>query len=172
MTDRPVQFQWDGEAMVPANRFWAGVCDKQFVVGERYTLAEHHERSGNSHRHYFAEVKTAWDNLPEDQAERFPTPEHLRAYALIKTGWHDKADFVASSKAEALRMAAFLRPIDEYSIVLVKDNIVSRFTAKSQAYRAMNKKDFQASKDAVLDYVSGLCGISVEELNTNTDQAA
>lgn len=170
--ERPIPFIWDGESMTPINGYWAREADKRFVVGAVHCLQERLERSAKSHRFFFAEVKTAWDNLPEDQAERFPTPEHLRAYALIKTGWHDKADFVASSKAEALRMAAFLRPIDEYSIVLVKDNIVSRFTAKSQAYRAMNKKDFQASKDAVLDYVSGLCGISVEELNTNTDQAA
>lgn len=172
MTDRPVQFQWDGEAMVPANGFWARLCDRLFVVGERYSLAEHHERSGNSHRHFFAAVKQGWLNVPEDQAERWPTPEHLRAYALIKTGWHNRSDFPAASKAEALRMAAFLRPIDEYSIVTVTDNIVSRFTAKSQAYRAMNKADFKASKDAVLDYIAEITGISVEELNANTDQAA
>lgn len=172
MTDRPVQFQWNGEAMVPANRFWAGVCDKQFVVGERYSLAEHHERSGNSHRHYFAAVHEAWKNLAEDEAERFPTSEHLRKTALIKTGYRNERSLVASSNAEALRVAAFLRPIDEYAIVVVKECVVIEYTAKSQSYRAMGKADFRASKDAVLDYVAGLCGIDVETLQENTEAAA
>lgn len=172
MTDRPIQLIWQGDAFTPANGFWSRLCDKLFVVGERYSLAEHHERSGNSHRHFFAAVHEAWTNLPEDQAERFPTSEHMRKTALIRTGFRNERSLVASSNAEALRIASFLRPIDEYAIVIVKGCVVIEYTAKSQSMKAMGKADFQASKQAVLDWCADLVGITAEELNANAARAA
>src|SRR4051812_32331913 len=115
MTDAPILFQWDGEAMVPASQFWSRRADKQFVVGEHYQMVEHHDRSANSHRHYFAELNDGWRNLPDDMLEEYPTAEHLRKKALIRRGWRDEQTFVCSSKAEAERLAAFLRPIDDYA---------------------------------------------------------
>ena len=35
----PVEFIWTGDAMQPLGRF-SGLCDRQFVIGERYILAE------------------------------------------------------------------------------------------------------------------------------------
>ena len=67
---------------------------------------------------------------------------------------------VASSKAEALRVAAFIRPVDEFAVVTVIEAVVTIYTAKSQNMRAMGKKGFRASADAVLDFVSAMIGTS------------
>jgi hypothetical protein len=158
----PLVFQWDGEAMVPAH---SRLADRHFVIGETYTLVPREDRSAASHRHYFASVAEAHNNLPESWALRLPTSEHLRKYALIKAGYCDSQTLIARSAASARDIAAFLRPIDEFSIVTVEGCAVTRFTAKSQSERAMGKKDFQASKEAVLDIISELIGVDRRELD-------
>jgi hypothetical protein len=161
---RPIPMQWTGEAMQPTKGF-ARLADKEFVVGEVYTLVEADaSRSQASHRHYFAAVYDAWLNLPELDAERFPTVEHLRKYALIKAGFCDTREIVCSSKAEAVRLGAFVKPMDPYALVAVKDACVRVYTAKSQAPKAMGKKVFQESKEAVLEVLSGMIEVSKEQL--------
>ena len=159
----PISFHWDGESMVPLKRFQR-LCDKQFVVGEVYPLAVNEERSRATHNHYFASLHDAWLNLPEAVASDFPTEDHLRKYALIKAGFCDKREAVFSSVDDALHAAAIVKPADEYAIVEVSGQILRVYTAKSQSMRAMGKADFQASKEAVLEVVSGMVGVSPEEL--------
>lgn len=167
MNNRPVPFQWDGEVMRPAKGFVA-LCDKTFVIGEVYTLVEADPtRSMASHRHYFAAVYDAWLNLPEQDAERFPTVEHLRKYALIKAGFCDTREIVCASKAEAVRLGAFVKPMDPYALVTAKDACVRVYTAKSQNTRAMGRKVFQESKDAVLEVLAGMIEVSKDQLLFN-----
>ena len=162
--NRPVPFQWSGEAMEPTRGFVA-LANKQFVVGEVYTLAEADlSRSQASHRHYFAAVYDAWLNLPESETERFPTSEHLRKYALIRAGYRDERSIVCSSKAEAVRVGAFVKPMDEYAIVAISEAVVRVYTAKSQAPRAMGRKVFQESKDAVLGILSDMIEVPRDQL--------
>lgn len=150
-------FRWTGDSFTPLPRS-KRACDEQFVVGQVYALAEEQQRSGNSHRHFFATLHEAWATLPESMAGQFPTNEHLRKFALIKTGYADSRQFVASSKAEALRLASFIRPVDDYSVVTVEGCVVTHWTAQSQSMRAMGGKRFQQSKSDVLDYVASLVG--------------
>lgn len=168
----PLTFRWEGDSFVPANRFMANRADQEFVIGQTYRLVEHHERSGESHRHYFAALHEAWQNLPEKAAERFPTSEHFRKFALIKTGHYDKEILVATTPEEARKFAAFLKPIDEFAIVTVEGCTVSRYTPKSQSLRAMGKKDFQKSKQDVLDYAASLIGVEPEQLKAEAGRAA
>ncbi len=162
----PITFVWEGDAMVPLARFHK-LCDKQFAVGAEYPLVVEEQRSHASHSHYFAALTEAWRNLREDVAENFPTVERLRKYALIKAGFADERSIVCSSKAEAQRVAAFIKPMDEYAIVVVREATIKVYTAQSQSMRAMGKKDFQASKDAVLDVVARMVGVTTEELRHN-----
>lgn len=158
-------FDWDGDALIPIP-VHRKRCDEQFVVGETYFMEAIEERSGKSHRQFFAALRDAWRNLPE----RFgmepwaQSEKHLRAYALIRTGFFDAQTFPCSSVAEAKRWAANMRPLDEYSIVLAKGDIVERYTAKSQSMKAMGKDDFQRSKTAVLDFVADLIGVQPDQL--------
>lgn len=165
----PMVFNWNGEAMVPLQPKRA---DRFFVIGENYRLGIIEERSSNSHSHYFAAVNEAWKNLPEEEAERFPTADHLRKYALIRAGYYDERSVTCASEAEAQRVAAFIQPMDDFAIVDWNGAVVRVFTAKSQSYRAMDKKDFADSKQKVLEIVAQMIGTKVEELSANTNRAA
>jgi hypothetical protein len=169
----PIICRWDGEAFVPAGRF-ARIADQHYVVGETYRLVEHQDRSAKSHKHFFAEINEAWQSLPERYAGQpwAQSPEHLRRYALIKAGFCDAQTFVASSRAEAIRLAAFLRPVDEYAIVTTEGATVTRYTAKSQSMRAMGKRVFQESKTAVLDVLADMLDVTPGALAENAGQAA
>jgi hypothetical protein len=154
-------FRWSGEVMTPLHPRRA---DAAFVIGEVYTLAEVQGRSAASHNHYFAALNDAWLNLPEDKAERFPTADHLRKWALIRAGYRDERSIVCASKAEAQRVAAFLKPMDDYAVVVVSEAVVTVYTAKSQSVKAMGKQDFQASKDAVLTVLAEMIGVEPAQL--------
>lgn len=161
---RPIAFEWTGEEMKPIH---PKLADKEYVVGERYTLAPYEERSIATHNHEFAWLHEAWLNLPERyQGEVFAqSSEHLRKYALIRAGYSDCASMPCASKAEALRVAAFIRPMDEFSIVTVNGTVVNRFTAKSQKRRAMGAKVFQESKTAIMDVIAQMIGVEPEQLS-------
>lgn len=117
-----------------------------------------------SHRHYFATIADAWQNLPRHEAERFQSSEHLRKYALIKCGYADQRQIVCASKAEAQRLRAFVAPMDDYAIVTAVESVVTVFTAKSQSTKAMGRREFNESKQRVLDYVSQILGVSTDDL--------
>lgn len=168
----PILCLWDGENFTPAGPHWARLADRHFVVGCQYPLEVREDRSAESHRHYFACINDAWQNLPDDLAERFRTPEHLRKWALIRCGYADERSIVCSSRAEALRVAAYVGQFDEYAVVLAKGATVTAWTAKSQSMKAQGKKEFQRSKDAVLDFVAGLIGTTRDALAENAGKAA
>lgn len=148
------------------------IADGYFVIGERYTLEVIEERSAKTHAHYFACLHDIWMNLPEGDAERFPTEDHMRKYALIKSGYADERSIVCSSRREAIRIAAFVQTMDSFAVVIVRGAVVRVFTAQSQSKRSMGKEQFQESKQAVLDYCSGLLGISSAEAEKNAGGAA
>lgn len=156
--------------MVAGGHFIPLASHKRYVAqtygdGEIVTLSPVEERSHASHGHYFACVHAAWLNLPEEYAERFPSEDHLRKWALIKSGWRDERTTVCSSKAEAERVAAFIKPLDDYAIVVTHEATVIVWTAKSQSMRAMGKEAFQQSKDDVLRVLSELIGTDIASLH-------
>lgn len=157
----PIPFRWDGEAMIPRHPRRA---DKVFVVGQDYMLVELEERSQASHSHQFAWVKEAWKTLPENLADAYPTPDHLRRRALIKAGYYHETLIDAGSNAAALRVASFARGEDQFAYVVVRGPLVVVRKAESQAMRAMGKERFQASKQAILEVISGLLGVEPEAL--------
>lgn len=150
--------EYDGEAFAPIRQYQKH-CDDNFVVGEKYRFTLQEERSIASHKQCFASIHDMWASLPERYDGRFPTENHLRKFALIMTGYRDEHSFACNSHAEALRFAAYLKPIDDYAVVVVKEGVVTRMTAKSQSLKAMGKADFQASKQAVFDYIADMLGI-------------
>lgn len=171
MHTTPVLLQYDGDGIfVPCSPFHARSADKHYVVGERYRMVEQHERSDVSHNHFFASIKNGFDNLPDDLHEDFPTTEHLRKKALIRKGYCDERSIVCASKAEALRLAGFIRPMDDYAIVTARESVVRVWTAKSQSKRAMGAAEFQKSKQDVLDFIDDLLG--VERGSTAASEAA
>ncbi len=150
---------------------WAHLADRHYAAGELVRMERHEMVSSASRGHYFCVLKDAHANLPDHWAVQFPSVEALRKYALVKAGYCDQHTFVCASKAEALRLAAFLKVMDEYGIIVVKETTVTKYTAKSQSEKAMGKKDFQASKDAVLAVVAEMLGTTQKALTDNTGQS-
>jgi hypothetical protein len=158
MTAPVIACQWDGEAFRPHSRF-SKICASSFVIGELYDAEFIEHRSMRSHRHYFADLKTAWMNLPETISGEFPTPEHLRARGLIETGYRDEFRFVCSTSRDAANAAAACTRGNDYAVVSINDRVAVVLIPKSQSLKAMGNVDFKASKQAVLDWAWGLVGL-------------
>lgn len=166
---RPLRFRWTGDVMKPLQ---PGVAARQYEKGEVYPLEVREERSANSHRAYFAAINEGWQNLPEEQADRFPTPDHLRRWLLIRAGFRDERTIALASKAEALRVAAFIKPLDTFAVIVPREATVVVMTAKSQSYKSMGRAEFQRSKEAVLDALAELIGVDRRALDDNAGRAA
>lgn len=164
MTDAPILYRWDGEreAMVPLPRFLPR-CNATFVDSEVYRLDAIEERSVRSHGHYFAKLGDYHGSLPDHLAERFPTVEHLRKWALIQAGYCNRAEIVCRSHAEAARTVATIKALDAYAVAVVRDNTLVVLTAQSQSTKAMGAKVFQESKDKVFGVLDDLLGAREEE---------
>jgi len=154
---------WKDGVLVPEPRF-ARWCEEQFGEGEVIQLERHEDRSDSTHRHYFASIKTAWENLPDVEVrDRFPTPEALRKWALIRSGYCTESSIVCDTPEQAAVVAAFMGK-REGEIIVVRDNVIKKFVAKSQSYRDMDKKDFQESKTLVLDTIAELIAVTRKRL--------
>jgi hypothetical protein len=165
----PILYEWSGDFMKPLLRFQRR-CNEQFVVGQVYRLVEEEERSHASHAHYFACITEAWRTLPEDIADRFPTAESLRKWALIKTGFADVRSTVYETANDAKMAATLLGLYNEHAVIIAKGCVVSVYVAKSQSTRAMDKATFQASKTAVLGLVASMIGVTSAELARQVPQ--
>lgn len=165
----PLSFQWSGEAMIPLA---PKLADKHLVVGQNYRMEIREETSSASRGHFFAALNEAHKNLPDEYLDRYPTVEHLRKWCLIKAGFRDERSIACASPEQATEVAAFVKPLDSYAVVVVRESTVYVLTAKTQSARAMNKAEFQKSKQAVLDIVSQLIGTDAATLRTNAAAAA
>jgi hypothetical protein len=169
MSEHPaLRFRWDGECAVPVQ---PRVADRYLVVGEEYAWVEHHERSTASHNRYFAGVHDAWKTLPDHLALEFPTADALRKRGLIETGYYTERRFIASSPAEARKIAAFL-PKGDGVVISVAGSAVIERTAKSQARTAMDRKTFLQSVADVDAWCAELIGVDVQTLRREAGKAA
>lgn len=159
----PLIYEWNGEGHIPLPSF-AKKADEQFVIGQRYRMVEVEDRSLASHRHEFAWLKTAWDNLPEQLAPLYPSPEHLRKRALIQAGYCSQIITEAGSHAAAERVAAACRFLDEFALVEVRGSSVIISRAESQSWKAMGRKRFQESKTAILEIIADMIGVSLADV--------
>lgn len=166
---RRFRFMWRDGAFLPHNSLM-DYCFETFKEGEIVVFERHEERSTASHNHYFACVQEAWNNLPE-QDERFPTPDALRKWALIRSGFCTKTEVVLDTPEQAHTVASFTGN-SEGVIIVVRENIVVKYTAQSQSVAAMGKTEFQKSKDLVLDTIAELIAVKRKKLEDNAGRAA
>lgn len=167
----PLPYEWTGDSwkIMPGFQRQA---DERFVIGERMRLEPVEERSEISHSHQFAWLREAWASLPFDLAMLHPTPEHLRKWALIQAGFCKVTDYACMFKTEARRLAASLRQqTDEYAVVIVQDTIVRVVKPESQSRKAMGNDRFKASKEAILNIVSGLLDVPAATLAEQREAA-
>lgn len=165
----PQYFVWTGKAMEPVHPARA---ERAFTLGETYRLGTADDRTAAEHRFFFAAVADAHRNLPEAMADQFPTPDALRKYALIKCGYYEIDTLVCPDDRTATMAATFARHVEDFVIITIEGNVVTRFTAKSQSYRSMSKAEFRKSKEDVLDFLVALLSTTRHALEHNTKTAA
>lgn len=170
MRPLPIKCVWRDGCFVPDGDRAARYCEEQFGEGEVITLERHEQRSDATHRHYFACLHEAWSNLPEAD-ERFPTPEALRHWALIRSGHCTENSIVCDTAQQAQLVASFMGN-SEGTIIVVRGNVVKKYTAKSQSMKVMNKDEFQRSKVDVLDTIAELIAVKRRQLQDNAGHAA
>lgn len=163
----PLQCIWTGEAFRPANRRSLEAADDRYGAGEIVWIDPERPRSKVSHDHFFIVVREAWQTLPEHLGSRYPTEDSLRHFALCKAGYCDVETFVASSRAEGLRLAGFIRAGAKDGVqVVVNGPAITRLTPHSQSLKAMGAKVFQESKAAVLEAIADLLDVQPEALRS------
>lgn len=171
MAGAPLTYRWSGDAWVVHPRFQRQ-ADAAFTIGETRTLVEVEERSEASHKQEFAWLREAWLTLPDSIATEYPSPEHLRKRALIRTGWCTMTDYVCGSNAEAMRWATNLRKeVDEYALVIVERTVVRVLRPKSQSRKAMGKADFEASKADIIRWIADLIEVEPATLARQSEAA-
>jgi hypothetical protein len=165
MTAPPIPCVWRDGAFWPLRNFH-NVAAAHYGEGEIVPLAPWEDRSTTSHNHEFAWLKDAWLSLPDALSDQYPNPESLRKWALIRAGFYDEQRIDAGTNAAALRVAAGVKsfPGEGFSAVVVRGPLVVIRRPKSQSRRAMDAKEFQASKQGVIDAVSDLIGVTPEAL--------
>jgi hypothetical protein len=168
---RPILVVRVDNSLVPLPRFQR-MFDEIYAVNEEYPIIVSEERSMASHRGYFAQIKEAYNNLAEEYANGFPSPEHLRAAALVEAGYCTEANYVMDSPKEAKHLGIMLRKLSPLAIIRISGNVVKHFEAESQSVNAMKKERFEASKKAVLDIVSSMARTTTTELRKNAGRSA
>ncbi len=166
---RRIRMMWRDGVFIPEDRLKA-YCDDAFGEGEIVTFERAEEVSAASRGHYHACVSEAWKNLPE-QDERFPTPDALRKWALIKGSYCTDMSVVCDSPEQAQTVASFTGNA-EGTIIVVRGNVVKKYTAKSQSAASMGKDEFQRSKNDVLDIIAELIAVTRKRLEQNAGRAA
>jgi hypothetical protein len=165
-------FVWDQKrmAMVVAPTAERAAA-RLYVDGETYTLAVPRDRSPETHRQYFGLIRTAWENLPDRLTAEYPSEKALRKRALILTGYYDETRIICASALDARRVVGNMRPTDDFAIVSIAEDVVVVRTAKSQSEEEMDFREFQASKEATLAFVSNLIGVDVTTLQRQAEAA-
>lgn len=158
-TSIPFIYTWTGDGFVPA-RGYAARAAREFKPGENYVLEVREERPPATHRHYFAAISEAFNNLDDRCTDKLKTPDHLRKWALIETGHYNETITDCGSQEVALRMAAFTRQIDDYCEIRVRGPLMCVRHAKSQKLRSMDKEQFKESSRAVLDLLSDMISVN------------
>lgn len=167
MTDAPILFLClDDNGMVPASPYWQRKAAEQFKPGLRYELIEYQDRSDNSHKHLFATIREAHDNLPDELLDEYPTADRLRRKLLIRGGFCSEQSVPCATKVEAQRWADAIRRREPDSVVLVRGAVVRIFTAESMSYRSMDRKRFAAAKEFILGELSTMIGTTPRELES------
>jgi hypothetical protein len=165
---RPITYLCTPNALMPVARF-AERFEREFQVGKYYTLELVTERSRESHNLYFACVHVAWANLQSPLSERFADDDEFRKWCLIIRGFRHQHVTVFSAPSDAVAAATAIRRLRDFSVTVVDDNTLTVLTAKTQKLRrndpdGMDKKDFEASKEAVIEEAAFRIGLSVEQL--------
>lgn len=165
-----IRCRWNGEALTPVGHYGLSAARELMKPGDTVIVEVDHPRGPNTHKHQFAEIADAWRHLPE-AVQHLPwaaNPDTLRKHALVVTGFRNTYQIDCGKKATADRVGDALEAAEwgkhGYAIAQVNGPVVTVWTPVSQSYRAMGAKEFQRSKEAVLNWVAQQIGVTLDQL--------
>lgn len=157
--------EFDGAVFRPVNPRVRDRCAELFETGETYRIEISDNRSAESHNAFFAAIARAWRNLPDNVARKFPSAKHFRSWLLVQNGFADERQVVCDTEDDARRFAAEARLLDSYAVIIVRNNVVTIYTAQSMAAKAMPRKTFEIAKQLLIAQAAEMIGISAAELS-------
>ena len=110
-------------------------------------------------RRFFAALRDTHASLTDAHRERWPNAEILRKQALIAIGHCDAMTVLCGSKSSAPAIAKAFEAKDQYCIATVRGDVVTIYTARSMARRALLKRDFMDVAEKVFAWVHQQTGI-------------
>lgn len=111
-------------------------------------------------RRFFAILRDVHANLRDEHRERWPNAEILRKHALIAVGHCDALTIACGSNTAAPNVANAFRLKDQYCVASIRGSVVTVFSARSMARRALPKKDFMRVADQVFAWLHAQTGIN------------
>lgn len=164
-----VRMRWERGALVPDGNEACAILHDHLEEGEIRLIEIDPERSRATHRHQFGFVRQAWSNLPDHATDLrwAKTPDTLRKHALCMTGFCQTQVVALGDEARAAEFAETLQRMlleDEYRVIEASGPTVAILTAESQKLGAMGRDRFQASKQAIGEWLADLIGVPAHEL--------
>ena len=171
MKRRLIKAKWNGASFVPTPSDMI-YSQNWFKAGEVYVIDPEQEQSISSRRHYFAQLKEAWRNLPEKLMTKYPTEDIFRKKLLIECNYLHESETVCDTARDAATVASFMAPLDPAAVIVVRGNVIKKYVAMSQSASAMDHDTFQKSKRDVLDMAASLIEVTPKQLEKNAGKSA
>ena len=167
MSDQMFVAGYVGKGTFVAFRRHRSAIEKMYKRGDRVIIEIYAPRSAAWEKKFFALVNTAWQNLPADIQENFPSPSDLRKWALIETGhFHERRGvFASNAKAQEFMMAS--RPADDYVLFSNNGAVLVERRPRSMRRDSMNREEFNKAADDVIACLAKLLGVSQSELESS-----
>ena len=136
-------------------------------------------RSESDHRRFFALIRAAFQNWPEQHEFQPDDAEHLRAWLLCKAGYRnvttipiedDTTD--AMMKLVMLTVEAAIKAAKSHAFPRVHGHAIYVFTAKSIAFATLPQKAFNEVREAVTEIIELEVGVPADKLLRGAEQAA
>lgn len=168
----PILVRFTGDVFEPANVPMLTRAQKHFETGEVYAIEFADPPSDVTKRHFFAVINDSWKNLSNEPlpgknwslADRYPSPEHLRKWAIVKAGYADESMVPCDTDEMADRVVMMARRLDTYCVISRPEgsNVVRIWTA--QSITKMDRRTFQNCKTLVFGILSDLIGVEPHTL--------
>lgn len=145
-------------------------------------LARLKPRSTPQHRRFFGLIKAAYHHWPETHDFKPESPEHLRAWLLIKAGHADATDVQIEwgddqpglTKLAALTIEMAIKAAGSYAFTRPhpKGGWIRVFKPQSISYAELGHNSACVLFDDVAQIITSEIGIDAETLLRETEQAA
>lgn len=167
--------RWRDGTLIPLDKFQPD-CRRFFVHDGIYVVEADRPEHIAANKAYHAEIRTLWSNLPETLDVHYPKPEHLRKRALIKTGYYTANYVTLETEEEARVVQSIMKPLDEFSVVIRRNNVVRVYRPRSQRLRReeddavrMDADELKQSRKDVLDFCRALVSVSAADARKQLD---